>query len=115
MAADAFRHPDYAIITSFPGLADSTGARVLAEIGDDRIRFSEARVLKAYAGSAPVARTSGARSPSPAGRSRTTASPPSAGSGPSSPPPTANPPKPATGNAASPATATPPPCGPWST
>jgi hypothetical protein len=32
------RHPDYAIITSFPGLADSTGARVLAEIGDDRSR-----------------------------------------------------------------------------
>jgi hypothetical protein len=30
------RHPDYAIITSFPGLGDSTGARVLAEIGDDR-------------------------------------------------------------------------------
>jgi hypothetical protein len=32
-------HPDYEIITSFPGLADSTGARVLAEIGDDRTRL----------------------------------------------------------------------------
>jgi transposase len=52
-------HPDYAIITSFPGLADSTGARILAEIGDDRTRFADARALKAYAGSAPVTRASG--------------------------------------------------------
>jgi transposase len=37
-AAELFQqHPDYAVITSFPGLADSTGARVLAEIGDDRV------------------------------------------------------------------------------
>jgi Transposase/Transposase IS116/IS110/IS902 family len=52
-------HPDHAIITSFPGLGDSTGARVLAEIGDDRARFTAARALKAYAGSAPITRTSG--------------------------------------------------------
>lgn len=59
-AAELFRrHPDYTIITSFPGLADSTGARVLAEIGDDRTRFADARGLKAYAGSAPVTRASG--------------------------------------------------------
>lgn len=59
-AAESFQqHPDYAIITSFPGLADSTGARVLAEIGDDRARFADARALKAYAGSAPVTRASG--------------------------------------------------------
>jgi transposase len=59
-AAAAFqKHPDYAIITSFPGLADSTGARVLAEIGDDRSRFIDARALKAYAGSAPITRASG--------------------------------------------------------
>ncbi|WP_203949949.1 IS110 family transposase, partial [Planotetraspora thailandica] len=44
------QHPDAAIITSFPGLADLTGARVLAEIGDDRDRFADARALKAYAG-----------------------------------------------------------------
>ncbi|BBZ78475.1 hypothetical protein MANY_38120 [Mycolicibacterium anyangense] len=43
-AAELFQtHPDHAIITSFPGLADSTGARVLAEIGDDRARFADAR------------------------------------------------------------------------
>jgi transposase len=59
-AADEFRrHPDYAIITSFPGLAELTGARVLAEIGDDRARFADDRALKAYAGSAPVTRASG--------------------------------------------------------
>lgn len=43
----------------FPGLADLTGARVLAEIGDDRTKFATARALKAYAGSAPVTRASG--------------------------------------------------------
>ena len=59
-AAELFQtHPDYAIITSFPGLADSTGARVFAEIGDDRARFADARALKAYTGSAPVTRASG--------------------------------------------------------
>ena len=30
------QHPDAEIITSFPGLGTLTGARVLAEIGDDR-------------------------------------------------------------------------------
>jgi transposase len=59
-SAELFQqHPDYAIITSFPGLADSTGARVLAEVGDDRARFADARALKAYAGSAPITRASG--------------------------------------------------------
>ena len=53
------QHPDAAIITSMPGLAELTGARVLAEIGDDRARFADARGLKAYAGSAPVTRASG--------------------------------------------------------
>lgn len=57
---NAFRqHPDHQIITSFPGLADITGARVLAEIGDCRQRFAGARALKAYAGSAPITRASG--------------------------------------------------------
>jgi transposase len=32
---------------------------VLAEIGDDRKRFADARSLKAYAGSAPITRASG--------------------------------------------------------
>jgi transposase len=32
---------------------------VLAEIGDDRSRFADAKALKAYAGAAPVTRASG--------------------------------------------------------
>jgi transposase len=56
----AFRqHPDHQVITSFPGLGEQTGARLLAEIGDDRARFTNARSLKAFAGSAPVTRASG--------------------------------------------------------
>jgi transposase len=58
--ADAFRQrPDHQIISSFPGLGDVTGARALAETGDDRRRLADARALKAYAGSAPVTRASG--------------------------------------------------------
>jgi transposase len=53
------KHPDAEIITSFPGLGLLTGARVLAEIGDDRSRFQDARGLKSYAGAAPVTRASG--------------------------------------------------------
>jgi transposase len=59
-ATDHFeRHPDAEIVTSFPGLGTLTGARVLAEIGDDRSRFADARGLKAFAGSAPITRASG--------------------------------------------------------
>lgn len=59
-AVESFEaHPDAEIITSFPGLGSLTGARVLAEIGDDRTRFADARGLKAYAGPAPVTRASG--------------------------------------------------------
>ena len=59
-ATESFnQHPDAGIITSFPGIGALTGARVLAETGDDRSRFQDARGLKAYAGSAPVTRASG--------------------------------------------------------
>jgi transposase len=59
-AEEAFlAHPDSEIITSFPGLSVTSGARVLAKIGDDRDRFADARALKAYAGAAPVTRASG--------------------------------------------------------
>nr|WP_315986614.1 transposase [Streptomyces sp. ms191] len=59
------QHPDAEIILCFPGLGTQLGARVLAEIGDDRQRFSNARGLKAYAGASPITRASGhpARSP----------------------------------------------------
>lgn len=59
-SAEAFaQHRDYEVITSFPGIGDLNGARILAEIGDDRNRFADARALKAYAGSAPMTRASG--------------------------------------------------------
>ncbi|MDX2763035.1 IS110 family RNA-guided transposase [Streptomyces europaeiscabiei] len=52
-------HPDAQIITSLPGLSVMSGARVLAEIGDDPTRFADAKAVKAYAGAAPVTRASG--------------------------------------------------------
>ncbi len=59
-ATESFnQHPDAGIITSFPGIGALTGARVLAEIGDDRSRFTDAKGLKAYAGAAPITRASG--------------------------------------------------------
>jgi transposase len=59
-ATESFNlHPDAGIITSFPGLGALTGARVLAETGDDRSRFQHAKGLKAYAGAAPFTRASG--------------------------------------------------------
>ncbi len=59
-AEEAFdQHSDAAIITSFPGLGRLSGARILAEIGDDRTRFADAKALRSYAGSAPVTRASG--------------------------------------------------------
>ncbi|MGW2567597.1 IS110 family transposase [Streptomyces sp. NPDC001537] len=56
------RHPDAEILLSFPGLGIQLAARILAEIGDDRTRFADARGLKAYAGSSPVTRASGKKS-----------------------------------------------------
>ncbi|MEF9915683.1 IS110 family transposase [Streptomyces sp. P5-A9] len=56
------QHPDAEIILSFPGLGTQLGARVLAEIGDDRERFADARGLKAYAGASPITRASGKKS-----------------------------------------------------
>ena len=53
------QHPDAEIILSFPGLGVQLGARVLAEIGDDLSRFTDARGLKSYAGASPVTRASG--------------------------------------------------------
>lgn len=68
-AVQAFEaHADAEIITSFPGLGPLSGARVLAEIDDDRAWFADASGLKAYAGSAPVTRPPARACPSrPAG------------------------------------------------
>lgn len=53
---------DAEILLSFPGLGIQLAARILAETGDDRTRFDDARGLKAYAGSSPVSRASGKES-----------------------------------------------------
>lgn len=52
-------HADSKIVSSVPGVGIQLGARLLAEIGDDRTRFADARSLRAFAGAAPVTRASG--------------------------------------------------------
>jgi transposase len=52
-------HPDAEIYLSMPGIAEITGARVLAEFGDDPTRYATAKARKNYAGTSPVTRASG--------------------------------------------------------
>jgi transposase len=53
------RHRDAEIYASQPGLGVILGARVLAEFGDDRTRFADAKARKNYAGTSPITRASG--------------------------------------------------------
>jgi len=55
------QHPDAEIITSQPGLGMVLGARVLAEFGDDKDRFVDAKARRNYAGTSPITKTSGTR------------------------------------------------------
>jgi transposase len=55
------RHPDAEIYASQPGLGVILGARVLAEFGDDRSRFADAKARKNYAGTSPITRASGTK------------------------------------------------------
>lgn len=60
--ADRFdQHPDAEIIRSLPGLGMITGARVLAEFGDDPNRYADAKSRKNYAGTSPITKASGTR------------------------------------------------------
>jgi transposase len=52
-------HPDGEIIRSLPGLGVVLGARVLAEFGDDRNRYANAKCRKNYAGTSPITKASG--------------------------------------------------------
>lgn len=52
-------HPLAPVLRSAPGLGPILAARVLAEVGDDRNRFTNAGGLRAFAGTAPVTRASG--------------------------------------------------------
>ncbi len=54
-------HPDAAIVRSQPGLGVVLGARVLGEFGDAPDRYATAKGRKAFAGTAPVTRSSGLR------------------------------------------------------
>jgi transposase len=53
------KHPDVEIYLSQPGLGVVLGARVLAEFGDDKHRYADARARKNYAGTSPITRQSG--------------------------------------------------------
>jgi transposase len=55
------QHPDAAIYLSQPGIGVITGARVLAEFGDDPNRYDNAKSRKNYAGTSPITRASGTR------------------------------------------------------
>jgi transposase len=54
-------HPDVEVYLSQPGLGVVLGARVLAEFGDDKNRYADARARKNYAGTSPITRQSGKR------------------------------------------------------
>lgn len=53
------RHPDGEVYLSQPGLGGILGARVLAEFGDDKARYTDAKARKNYAGTSPITRASG--------------------------------------------------------
>jgi transposase len=55
------RHPDAEIYLSQPGLGQILSARVLAEFGDDPLRYADARARKNYSGMAPITRASGTK------------------------------------------------------
>lgn len=59
IAAQLQQHPDGAIVQSFPRTGSVNAAQILAELGDDRLRFSTHEQLAAEAGVAPVTHASG--------------------------------------------------------
>lgn len=61
VAANFGPHPDTEIYLSQPGLGVVLGARVLAEFGDDKTRYADAKARKNYAGTSPITRQSGKR------------------------------------------------------
>jgi transposase len=59
VAAHFSQHPDADILLSQPGLGVVLGARVLAEFGDDKNRYADAKARRNYAGTSPITRQSG--------------------------------------------------------
>ena len=59
IAAVFAKHEDAALFRSLPGAGEALAPRLLAAMGSDRERFSEAKEVQAYCGIAPVTRRSG--------------------------------------------------------
>jgi len=59
IAAHLAQHPDGEILQSFPRTGTVNAAQILAELGDDRLRFATEDQLAAEGGVAPVTKTSG--------------------------------------------------------
>jgi transposase len=55
------QHPDAEIYLSQPGLGAILSARVLAEFGDDPIRYADAKSRKNYSGMSPITKASGTK------------------------------------------------------
>jgi transposase len=55
------QHPDAEIYRSQPGLGTILGARVLAEFGDDRHRYPDAKARRNYSGMSPITKASGTK------------------------------------------------------
>lgn len=54
-------HPDFAIVSSFPGVGPALAPRLIAALGTQRDRFASANELQSYSGIAPVKESSGKR------------------------------------------------------
>lgn len=54
-------HPAAGVIIGLLGLGPILGARLLGEFGDDPESYGDAKARKAYAGTAPITRSSGAK------------------------------------------------------
>ena len=59
IAEEVTAHEDYAIFKSLPGSSDLTHSRMIAAMGDDRSRYSDAESLQAATGIAPLTTQSG--------------------------------------------------------
>jgi transposase len=72
--AHFLQHPDAEITLSQPGLGPVLGARVLAEFGDDPVRYASAKARKNHAATNPITRCPGRSRPSSPGTCITTGS-----------------------------------------
>lgn len=55
------QHPDFPIVSSFPGIGKALAPRLIAALGTHRERFPDAGSIQSYSGIAPVREASGKR------------------------------------------------------